>query len=179
MMRVHKEGFEKIDDMLLQRTLSPYASKGAIYLQAAHTDFKLSDTIGFTFNEDKNYVVKGQFSISESCYIDETGHFNAVEFNICYNQLTYIALAHASSKHLLSCLQDLTLNDFYRKQLSNVYITRLESFYKRVINSENFIGVWRLKIAKKTQKMIILKTEIEFSDDGDGLAYGEVDLVIN
>jgi hypothetical protein len=25
--------------------------------------------------------------IAESCYIDSTGHFNAVEFQICANQL--------------------------------------------------------------------------------------------
>jgi hypothetical protein len=32
---------------------------------------------------------RAEFSIPESCYIASTGHFNAVEFNICYNQLAY------------------------------------------------------------------------------------------
>ncbi|AOY79796.2 hypothetical protein BJP36_07510 [Moorena producens JHB] len=128
-MPVQKEDFERIDELLLQRTLSPYASKGAIYLQEAYIDFKISDTVGSTLREDKDYVVRGEFSISESCYIDDTGHFNAVEFNICYNQLFYVALAQACSKHLLSSLKELTLDNFYRKQLSNIYITRLESFF--------------------------------------------------
>ncbi|MGW6540873.1 FcoT family thioesterase [Streptomyces sp. NPDC055051] len=35
----------------------------------------------------------GMFTIPEPCYIDDTGHFNAVEFNICYNQLAYYTLA--------------------------------------------------------------------------------------
>ena len=39
---------------------------------------------------------KGRFSIPDSCYIDDTGHFNAVEFNICFNQLAYVPSASAS-----------------------------------------------------------------------------------
>ena len=43
--------------------------------------------------DQKLIVGKGRFSIPESCYIDDTGHFNAVEFNICYNQLAYVLFA--------------------------------------------------------------------------------------
>src|SRR2546422_760024 len=51
-----------------------------------------------TVEPGRNGVVvagRGEFAISESCYIADTGHFNAVEFNICYNQIAYITLAHS------------------------------------------------------------------------------------
>ncbi len=176
MLMLSEDG-EKIDDKLMQRTLIPYSGKGTVYLKEATAGFKIS-SIDYYLKSDQDYIVKGLFSISESCYIDDTGHFNAVEFNICYNQLIYVAIAHACSQKLLKCLLNLTLEEFYIKQLHNIYITHLESYYKRVINSREFIGVLGIKKCKKTRKMTIIKTEIEFRDDHDGLAYGEVDLVI-
>jgi hypothetical protein len=79
---------------------------------------------------------------------------------------------------LLNCLQDITLDEYYNKQLSDIYITRLESYYKRVIDPKDFSGIFSIKKVKKTRKLILLKTEIEFSDDGNGFAYGEVDIAI-
>src|SRR5688572_6040661 len=35
---------------------------------------------------------RGEFRIQESFYIADTGHFNAVEFNVCYNQLAYVLI---------------------------------------------------------------------------------------
>ncbi len=169
---------EKIDEKLIQRTLMPYRGKSTAYLKSASTGFRLSETIDYSLKKDEDYIVQGQFSIHESCYIDDTGHFNAVEFNLCYNQLFYVAIAHACSQKRLNCLQDLTVSEFHKKQLPNIYITRLESHYKRVINSHEFVGIFRIKKAKRTRKITLLKTEIEFTDHHNGLAYGEVDVVI-
>ncbi len=163
---------KKIDDSLLQRTMITYSSKNAVYLKGVYIDYKIPS------GNDEDYVARGVFSIGESCYTNDTGHFNAVEFNICYNQLMYTALAHGVSKKLLNCLQDLTLDEYYNKQLPDVYITRLESYYKKVIDPNDFSGVFRVKKTKKTRKLIIIKTQIEFSGYGGGLAYGEVDLAI-
>ncbi|MEO1375818.1 MAG: FcoT family thioesterase, partial [Cyanobacteria bacterium J06635_10] len=49
------------------------------------------------------------FSIPESCYIDDTGHFNSVEFNICYNQLFYIIIAYLIKNQLLEVMKDWNL----------------------------------------------------------------------
>ncbi len=179
MMPAQTEILEKIDDELIRRTLTPYAEKGTVYLKEASTNaFKSSDTVSHTLKIGESYIVKGEFSISESCYIDDTGHFNAVEFNICYNQLFYVAIAHACSQKRLNYLQDLTLDEFYIKQLPNIYITHLESHYKRVIDSDEFSGIFRIEKIKRIRKMIILKTRIEFVDKNEGLAYGKVDVVI-
>ncbi|NET17718.1 MAG: hypothetical protein F6K08_35290 [Okeania sp. SIO1H6] len=100
---------EQIDEKLIQRTLSPYSNKGTIYLQEARRVFKVGDSICSDVNSDKKYLVMGQFSIGESCYIDDTGHLNAVEFNICYNQLLYVAIAWGCDQQKLDCFQELTL----------------------------------------------------------------------
>jgi len=47
----------------------------------------------------------GRFSIPESCYIDDTGHFNAVEFNICFNQLAYVAFGKCLEANILKNLR--------------------------------------------------------------------------
>ncbi|NET10227.1 MAG: hypothetical protein F6K16_37115 [Symploca sp. SIO2B6] len=169
---------ENIDANLIQRTLIPYTGKGTAYLKTASILSRSSNIIDNTLKSNEHYIVKGEFSIGESCYIDSTGHFNAVEFNICYNQLFYVAIAHACSKRLLSSLQDLTLDQFYVKQLPNIYITYLESHYKRVIDSSHFIGILKINKTKRMRKRVIFKTEIEFLDYNEGLAYGKVNTII-
>ena len=51
--------------------------------------------------QDPGPTVAGNFEIDESCYIDDTGHFNSVEFNICYNQLAYYLIAKSVQEGLL------------------------------------------------------------------------------
>ena len=57
-------------------------------------------------------TARGEFSISESCYIAETGHFNAVEFNICFNQLSYYLIAECSHHQLLNDFSGWDINKF-------------------------------------------------------------------
>jgi hypothetical protein len=74
--------------------LSPYKAHARYLKTAEIASFreKSSDDKG------KGALAKGvgRFAILESCYIDNTGHFNAVEFNICFNQLAYVMFANAS-----------------------------------------------------------------------------------
>ncbi len=58
--------------------------------------------------------IKGEFGISSSCYIESTGHFNAVEAIICYNQLAYTFFAHGIDERIeeLMKLETLSFGDF-------------------------------------------------------------------
>jgi FcoT-like thioesterase domain len=68
----------------IAEVLQPYRAN-AKYLHAAELTYVRSDAAA---NDEASLVVgRGHFTIPASCYIDDTGHFNAVEFNICYNQL--------------------------------------------------------------------------------------------
>lgn len=173
------ESFEPIDEQFVQRTLIPYSEKGTVYLKQASTNFKVTDRVDQRVESDTEYKLKGEFSITESCYIKSTGHFNAVEFNICYNQLFYVAIAHACSLKLLNCVQHMTLDEFYLKQLSHIYIVRLESYYKKIIDPRSFWGVMNIKKTKSLKNLTLFKTGIAFWDSDDGLSYGEVDVVID
>ena len=75
-----------VDPQLLARVLTPYKPH-CRYLRTAAVRYATARSIA---------AASGTFSIPESCYIASTGHFNAVEFNICYNQLTYCFSPSAS-----------------------------------------------------------------------------------
>src|SRR5205823_5095442 len=83
-----------ISDAFISKILAPY-KQNAKYLKSAlildYYERGFDDQIPKSAIELVN--IEGNFSISESCYIDDTGHFNSVEFNICYNQLAYVLFA--------------------------------------------------------------------------------------
>ena len=167
----------KIDDSILERTLIPYKRKGTIYLKDAYAKHAHVNNSDSDIQNTVLHSIKELFSIPESCYADASGHFNAVEFNICYNQLIYVSFAYGIDEGLIPAFDDLSLDEYYRKQFSDVYITHLESHYKRVINPRNFYGVLKINKAKKRQGLIMFDTDIKFWDD-DGLAYGSVNIVV-
>ncbi|AFY40360.1 hypothetical protein Lepto7376_4249 [[Leptolyngbya] sp. PCC 7376] len=169
---------EKISPTLIQQILIPYESKNTAYLKAANIISRSSDLDQDQTKGSNDYVIQGDFEITESCYIDDTGHFNAVEFNICYNQIFYVAIANACFDQSFQYLRDMTLEEFYKKQLPNIYITRLESHYKKTISPKNFEGILSIKKARKIRDVIFFRTQIDFTDHNEGLAYGEVDVVI-
>lgn len=73
-------GTVPIAEELLARVLEPYSCKGCRYLIDAQ----------YSATED-SVLAYGNFTIGESAYIRSTGHFNAVELILCFNQLAYSA----------------------------------------------------------------------------------------
>lgn len=126
-------------------------------------------------------VSRGIFSILESCYIRSTGHFNAVEFNICYNQIMYDAIAHASKYGLTAHFSSWGVEGFFARQLPDILITKFHSRFSRPIDSTRFRGEFAIRSARlyrATQPFLFLKTICRFFDDACGEAVGEVDLAI-
>src|SRR5882724_11344285 len=78
-----------ISDTLVADILKPYRPHARYLRSAQITHFRDKAAEGIAANKGL-VTAAGRFSIPESCYIDDTGHFNAVEFNICYNQLAYV-----------------------------------------------------------------------------------------
>ena len=120
----------------------------------------------------------GEFSIEDSCYIDDTGHFNAVEFNICYNQLAYVHMAHCIKNQLIPQVAAYDINSFLQKQLSNFLITNISSSYHSMLNANHFYGSYEIKKITKKSKYVFLETSCDFWDDGQGKATGTVNTVI-
>ncbi|WP_108870005.1 FcoT family thioesterase [Aquimarina aquimarini] len=161
-----------IDPEFVKKILQPY-TEDACYLKKA------------VFEYDKKHseypIVKGEFEIKESCYIDDTGHFNAVEFNICFNQLGYTYLGYCIKEGLIPGLEGFSnndCNDFFEKQLSHFLIANIQSSYKRPINSNKFYGEIGIKSIIRKANCTFIVIPCNYYDDDEGRSFGEVTLAI-
>jgi hypothetical protein len=161
------------DSELRSRVLSAYFDSTR-YLKSAE--------IGMDPDEGSKVLSsRGIFSIPESCYIQSTGHFNSVEFNICYNQIMYDAIAHASKYGLTSFFSDWGVEGFFRRQLPDILITRFQSRFPSPIDPAHFQGEFSIRSARLHRvgkSFLFLKTHCRFFDNAVGEAAGEVDLAI-
>lgn len=123
-------------------------------------------------------IGRGAFCIPQSCYIADTGHFNAVEFNICYNQLAYVTFAAFTVANQVEALSGMTLQEFRAKQLSNMLIGNLSSSFKRPIDACSFHARISFDRLSARGSALFMKTSISFTDEQDGFAAGEVLLVL-
>lgn len=126
----------------------------------------------------------GQLAIGESCYIDDTGHLNAVEVNIAYNQMLYYVVAESVRQRLVGVFADWTMDEYWRRQLPDVLITRLTTRFRRPIDRSDFFGEFDLRHATRRRltltgpSLIALDTAFRFWDTSGGRADGEVTIAI-
>jgi hypothetical protein len=121
----------------------------------------------------------GRFSIPESCYIDDTGHFNAVEFNICYNQLAYAMFGKCFDTGIVPRLRFLTLGEYKEHQLQSCFIASLESRFFKQLKGGDFRGELVVNKISAAGGALFCFTSIRFSDCEDVKAQGEVVLAFN
>lgn len=168
---------ETVDAELISAILEPY-KENCKYLKKVFVN--TGSDAGPNNDAGASGVISatGEFSIPESCYIRDTGHFNSVEFNICYNQFVYVLLAYCVEHRLLDAMKDMDLETYKRRQLPDILIAEFASSFKRPINSGYFYG--KLTIRKMTVKrnIIFVRTECSFHDDNKGRSEGEVLLAI-
>jgi len=165
-----KVSLSEIDDGFMTQVLKPYFEHSR-YLKRAR--FQHAESF-----DPQSLIMNGEFSIPESCYIDDTGHFNAVEYNISFNQICYVHLAHCIKNRLIPELSDYDMDTFWEKQLPNVLIAKLTSSYQSQMNAKRFYGTYGINAIKKTSKCTFIKTYCHFHDDGNGKSTGEVTLAI-
>ena len=141
---------------LLQRVLKPYRDN-CHYVQTA--TLQASGEPGGPRREapDSWITIDGTCSIPVSCYIDDTGHFNAVELNITYNQLLYTALAAAARDRLIPELP-WDLGAFFRHQLPDVLILDYQAKFPRPLDARAFRARFQIRevIPKPLKSMLLL-----------------------
>ena len=161
-----------IDADFLSWVMKPYFDE-TTYLQSAEISHDMAGTIvGSDF--PGNLSGWGKFTIPQSCYIESTGHFNAVEFVMCFNQLGYLVLAHAFKEQLIPGLEHWSQGNFAARQLPDVLILSIKSEFRKMIDASDFRAAIHWKEAKFKLRHLFIKWQIEFSDDRGGLARGEV-----
>ncbi len=160
-----------VDPAFLQKVLVPYRET-CRYLQQA--------TVHVNPTGDPSSAIvsaTGEFGIAESCYITDTGHFNAVEFNLCYNQLAYVLLGQCIAAQLLEPLNHWTVIQFNKYQLSNFLIVRFSSAFRSPMSARHFQGQVLVTSASRRRNLVMLKTEARFWTDS-GRSEGEVTLAV-
>jgi len=171
-----------IPDAFIADVLKPYR-RNARYLKGAEIT-QFSDVATGAWPDARLVTGCGRFGIPESCYIDDTGHFNAVEFNICYNQIAYVVLGKCIEAGLMHRLRKdprgiPTFADFKRNQLPAMLILSIESRYFKQLNSREFTGELILSKFSFARGTWFLSTKMTFADDEGVKAKGAVLLAFN
>ncbi len=161
----------EVEESFLVKVLAPYR-EGCRYLTSAKIEVSGQDA--------QNLQAHGTFAIDRSCYIRDTGHFNAVEFNMCYNQLAYVFFAECIRGGRLDHAAGMDMDWYVRAQLPNMLIVKLSSSFRKPIDSQHFEGIIRLdgirRVVRREVDIIFLRTYCAFSDAEGGCADGQVSL---
>ena len=178
-----------ISDAFVAEVLKPYRPN-AKYLKSAQITHLSDKTSTENSAKDSAFVAgTGRFAIPESCYIDDTGHFNAVEFNICYNQLAYVVFGKCIEAGILQKLNSelqklsdekanvlsLSMVDYKRHQLPSMLIVSIEGvrFFKQ-LKSGDFRGELTINRVAPVGGAFFFFTTIAFSDAEGVKAKGSV-----
>lgn len=159
------------DQNFLDRVLEPY-KPNCRYIKTAVVDVD---------DRTDRLRIRGTFGIPESCYIADTGHFNSVEFNICYNQMAYCLIAKAVDESLISPFDSWSMEDYWERQLPNILIYDFRSRFRRPMLGASFLG--SLEFVEVTQRygdrpLVTIDTACQFSDGSGCSSEGSVKLAI-
>lgn len=166
------------DPELLARVMQPYQSKGCVYLKEALIEVASPSAEGCGVSADC------RFEIPESCYIDDTGHFNSVEFNICFNQMAYYLLAKAVKDKLVLPFSAWSMADFWQRQLGDILITDFKSAFRAHMNGRTFRG--RIELMEIItwdgsdirDPLLVVRSRCRYWDSHGGDCHGEVNVAI-
>ncbi|MFF3919408.1 FcoT family thioesterase [Streptomyces sp. NPDC001852] len=162
------------DQPLLDEVLTPYLPH-CRYLRSASVSLSPESALP---------LARCEFTIPESCYIADTGHFNSVEFNICYNQMAYYVLAKTVQGRLTAPFDRWDMDDFRQRQLPSILITDFRSRFRRPVNGRRFSGEFSLTgVTERTgadgrRPLILVESACRYWDDAEGRADGTVRLAI-
>ena len=160
-----------ISEEFVSGILQPYRANAKYLRSAAITQVRDSA------NPSKNgpiLTARGRFAIPQGCYIDDTGHFNAVEFNICYNQLAYVMFGKCFETGIVPKLRFLTLGEYRHHQLKSCFIASMESRFIKQLKGDDFRGELTLNKLSWAGGMLFCFTSIAFSDGESVKAHGPV-----
>lgn len=161
----------EISDAFIARILKPYR-ENAKYLKSARI-LDYCEPFSDPALKDNNELVsiEGTFSIPESCYIDDTGHFNAVEFNICFNQLAYVLFGKCIQSGIFHRVVfdweqrvNLSYESFLKYQLSSMFIAKIEGNFLKQLDSKLFQARLTINRIMWTAQTAFVYTKISYSD---------------
>ncbi|MFH8367377.1 FcoT family thioesterase [Streptomyces sp. NPDC018031] len=126
--------------------------------------------------------LRGEFHIPESCYIDDTGHFNSVEFNLCYNQMIYFVMAKSVKERAMWPFDHWTMDEFWARQLPDMFIVDFRSSFRRHMRGRRFWG--ELDVTGVVERdggngpLVLVKTVCRFGEEEVPACHGEVRIAV-
>lgn len=158
---------------LLAEVMVPYRLN-CQYLKSCSLEYlPVGDGVTADVSE-ASIAAEGDCAIEESCYIDSTGHFNAVEFQICCNQIMYAMFAECVRLRLVRSFLALDLDQYWERRLPNVLITHVNSVFRKVINPHAFRARHQLDRSYLIKDRAFWESRISYSDAEGGYAEGTV-----
>lgn len=180
---------QAIEPSFVKRVLAPYQPMNTDYLRAARVThiFDAHDTANAKGEEAPVITAEGDYSIPLSCYIQSTGHFNAVEFLICFNQLAYTTCGYLVCNQIMRGLPEgrisakaqakfaaISEEDFFTNQLGSMLILKTETRFKNILDASNFRAKFSIKSIFCRNDTLFLKSNCQFTDGKGGQADGDV-----
>ena len=159
----------ELSEELRQRVLTPYKSHSR-YVHRAVLSQCGNGASPHTATPATWIRLDAECGFEEPCYIEATGHFNAVEFNITFNQMLYLAMAEAVRRRLIPELSHWSLDDFFRAQLPDVLIADYHARFRRPMTARHYRG-WVSFVDVQTRpqrKLLLLQTRAGCSTDAGG-----------
>lgn len=169
-----------VSDLFINRVLAPYRPH-ARYLQGARIT-AFCDPAGPSGAPAGPLVeIEGRFSVTENCYMNETRCFNAVEFNICYNQLAYVLFGQCIFKGLFN-RQDaawygkvnLSFSKYLKHELFSLSIVQVEGAFVKPLNCNDFTATLAVQRILWAGQTATVHTHIAFSDASGIKSHGKV-----
>ena len=88
-----------------------------------------------------------KLGIDNPWYCNDTGHMNAVELNLAFNQMVYVSIYYGISYSLIPQLNKfpVALENYMDKAWPDFLITKIESQFVKPIHVSDFSGALRIK----------------------------------
>ena len=146
-----------ISEDIINKALITYIAKNTRYL----TQAQICNTNG-------TIKLIAHFSIKESCYLfPASGHFNAVEALMCFNQMLYVALLGGIEEKMFTFYRNIT-PDYFNQNRRKVYILELENIkFKKQINNNSFYGFIELQPLHKIRDKIYVNCRFGFGNQNE------------
>jgi hypothetical protein len=111
-----------------------------------------------------------EFDVSPGWYIESTGHFNAVDAIICFNQAGYLCVANLLEKEDVYVQDRPSLLDYQQRMLPDMLIAKLDIEFKKAIVPPKVSGRFTINTVRKFKAQFIADASCRFSDGFGGEA---------
>jgi len=168
-LRKDKMTSTPLSEEIINQALCTYVAKGTRYITSAQ----------ISSEEDSGINLSCTLSIKESCYLSPgSGHFNAVEAIMCFNQMLYVALLGGIEKKIFPFYKHITPEEF-NKNRRKVLILEFEKIkFREQIDNHNFVGKINLKPLHVIKDKIYTDCHFSFGNNQKQSFHGNIKVFI-